>query len=135
MSTTTIYAHPDGHEITVGYGLLTACTSDGFALSMPIGPDGLAALGAALIERSIAQKHGEVSERAGAATNTPEILPGLHPTSAEAMAQAEAVMDAQPDTHTAAVRRIKTDMPNGQKDFTHQRGNHGAGGAWCAGLQ
>ena len=28
-------------------------------------------------------------------TNTPEILPGLHPTSAEAMAQAEAVMDAQ----------------------------------------
>ena len=67
-------------------------------------------------------------------TNTPEILPGLHPTSAEAMAQAEAVMDAQPDTHTAAVRRIKTDMPNGQKDFTLQRGNHGAGGAWCAGL-
>ncbi len=53
MSTTTIYAHPDGHEITVGYGLLTACTSDGFALSMPIGPDGLAALGAALIERSV----------------------------------------------------------------------------------
>ena len=39
-------------------------------------------------------------------TNTPEILPGLHPTSAEAMAQAEAVMDAQPDTHTAAVRRV-----------------------------
>ena len=39
-------------------------------------------------------------------TNTPEILPGLHPTSAEAMDKAEAVMDAQTDTHTAAVRRV-----------------------------
>lgn len=67
MSTTTIYSHPDGHEIAVGHGLLTACTSEGTALSLPIGPDGLAALGAALIERSIAQKHGKVSERAGAA--------------------------------------------------------------------
>ena len=43
MSTTTIYTHPDGHEIAVGHGLLTTCTSDGFALSMPIGPDGLRA--------------------------------------------------------------------------------------------
>ena len=67
MSTTTIYSHPDGHEIAVGRGLLTACTSEGAALSLPIGPDGLAALGAALIERSIAEKQGEVSERAGAA--------------------------------------------------------------------
>ena len=41
MSTTTIYTHPDGHEITVGYGLLTACTSEGTAVSLPIGPDGL----------------------------------------------------------------------------------------------
>ena len=65
--TTTIYSHPDGHEITVGQGLLTSCTSEGTALSIPIGPDGLAELGAALIERSIAEKHGEESERAGAA--------------------------------------------------------------------
>jgi hypothetical protein len=46
MSTTTIYAHPDGHEITVGYGLLTACTSD---VSMPIGPDGLRDVAAKLL--------------------------------------------------------------------------------------
>lgn len=65
--TTTIYTDNQGREIAVGHGLLTACTSEGTALSLPIGPDGLAALGAALIERSIAQKHGEVSERAGAA--------------------------------------------------------------------
>ena len=65
--TTTIYSHPDGHEIAVGNGLLTACTSEGTALSLPIGPDGLAELGAALIERSIAEKHGHESERAGAA--------------------------------------------------------------------
>ena len=67
MHCTPIYQHPDGHEIAVGHGLLTACTSEGTALSIPIGPDGLAALGAALIEHSIAEKHGEVSERAGAA--------------------------------------------------------------------
>ena len=52
MSHTPIYAHPDGHEITVGHGLITACTAEGIALSMPIGPDGLAALGAALLERA-----------------------------------------------------------------------------------
>ena len=49
MSTTTIYTHPDGHEITVGDGLLTACTSDGFALSMPIGPAGLRDVAAKLL--------------------------------------------------------------------------------------
>lgn len=49
MSTATIYAHPDGHEITVGYGLLTACTSDGTAVSLPIGPDGLRDLAAKLL--------------------------------------------------------------------------------------
>lgn len=30
---TTIYTHPDGHEIAVGHGLLTACTSEGTAVS------------------------------------------------------------------------------------------------------
>ena len=49
MSTATIYAHPDGHEITVGNGLLTACTSDGTAVSLPIGPDGLRDLAAKLL--------------------------------------------------------------------------------------
>ena len=58
--TTTIYSHPDGHEITVGADMLTACTGEGFTLSIPIGPDGL-------IERSIAEKHGDAAERAGAA--------------------------------------------------------------------
>ena len=67
MSTTTIYTDHRGDEITVGEGLLTACTPGGTALSIPLDADQLAALGAALIERSIAEKHGEVSERAGAA--------------------------------------------------------------------
>ena len=49
MSIATIYAHPDGHEITVGYGLLTTCTSDGTAVSLPIGPDGLRDLAAKLL--------------------------------------------------------------------------------------
>ncbi len=49
MSTATIYAHPDGHEITVGYGLLTACTSEGTAVSLPIGPDGLRDVAAKLL--------------------------------------------------------------------------------------
>ena len=67
MSTTTIYTDHRGDEITVGEGLLTACTPGGTALSIPLDADQLAALGAALIERSIAEKQGEVSERAGAA--------------------------------------------------------------------
>ena len=64
-----LYQHPDGHEITVGQGLITACTAEGIALSMPIGPDGLAALGAALLEQAttVAQ---EESDRAGAALGT-----------------------------------------------------------------
>ena len=66
-STTTIYSHPDGHEIAVGHGLLTACTSEGTALSIPIGPDGLAALGTALLECATEAQHGQASERAGAA--------------------------------------------------------------------
>ena len=57
-----VYQHPDGHEITVSYGLLTACTSEGTAVSLPIGPDGL---------RDVAQKllalaDADTAERAGA---------------------------------------------------------------------
>ena len=66
MHHTPIYAHPDGHEITVGQGLITACTAEGIALSMPIGPDGLAALGAALLEYATTEAQNE-AERAGAA--------------------------------------------------------------------
>ena len=66
---TPIYTHPDGHEITVGQGLITACTAEGAALSIPIGPDGLAALGAALLEHATTTAQEE-SERAGAALGT-----------------------------------------------------------------
>ena len=66
MSHTPIYAHPDGHEITVSHGLITACTAEGIALSMPIGPDGLTALGAALLEYATTEAQNE-AERAGAA--------------------------------------------------------------------
>ena len=69
MHHTPIYAHPDGHEITVGQGLITACTAEGIALSMPIGPDGLAALGAALLEYATTEAQNE-AERAGAALGT-----------------------------------------------------------------
>ena len=69
MSHTPIYAHPDGHQIIVGQGLLTARSAKGIALSMPIGPDGLAALGAALLEHATTTAQEE-SERAGAALGT-----------------------------------------------------------------
>ena len=69
MHHTPIYAHPDGHEITVGQGLITACTAEGVALSIPIDPDGLTALGAALLEHATTAAQEE-SERAGAALGT-----------------------------------------------------------------
>ena len=69
MHHTPIYVHPDGHQIIVGQGLITACTAEGIALSMPIGPDGLAALGAALLEHATTAAQDE-SERAGAALGT-----------------------------------------------------------------
>ena len=65
MQHTPIYQHPDGHQITVGHGLLTACTVEGTAVSLPIGPDGLAALGAALLEHATTAAQDD-SERAGA---------------------------------------------------------------------
>ena len=66
MSHTPIYAHPDGHQIIVGQGLITACTAEGIALSIPIDPDGLTALGAALLEMGTTEAQNE-AERAGAA--------------------------------------------------------------------
>ena len=63
MSTTTIYTHPDGHEIAVGDGLLTACTSEGTAVSLPLGPAGLRDVAAKLL----ALAEADAAERAGAA--------------------------------------------------------------------
>lgn len=63
--TTTIYTDNHGREIAVGRDLLTACTPAGTALSIPLDAGQLAELGAALIKRSIAEKHGELSKRAG----------------------------------------------------------------------
>ena len=57
-----VYQHPDGHEITVGAGLLTACTSEGTAVSLPIGPDGLRDVAAKLL----ALGDADTTERAGA---------------------------------------------------------------------
>ena len=57
-----VYRHPDGHEITVGDGLLTACTSEGTAVSLPIGPDGLRDVAAKLL----ALADADTTERAGA---------------------------------------------------------------------
>ena len=65
MGTTTIYAHPDGHEVAVGNGLLTACTSEGTAVSIPIGPVGLADMGRALVEHATTAAQHQ-SERDGA---------------------------------------------------------------------
>ena len=57
-----VYQRPDGHEITVGAGLLTACTSEGTAVSLPIGPDGLRDVAAKLL----ALADADTTERAGA---------------------------------------------------------------------
>lgn len=45
-----LYAHPDGHTIEHFDDSLTVCTSDGIAISLPIGPLGLADLGRAMLE-------------------------------------------------------------------------------------
>ncbi len=62
---TAVYTDKEGREIAVGIGNLTARNSTGTVFSLPIAPDELAALGAALIERANAAKHGRDSERAG----------------------------------------------------------------------
>ena len=62
MSAAIIYAHPDGHQVAVGDGLLTACTSEGTAVSLPIGPAGLRDVAAKLL----ALADAGTAERAGA---------------------------------------------------------------------
>ena len=65
-----LYQHPDGcGEIFVGDGAITVCVESGVAVTLPIGPDGLAALGAALLEHATTTAQEE-SERAGAALGT-----------------------------------------------------------------
>ena len=64
---TTIYTDNHDREIAVDKGLLTTSANTGAAFSIPLDADQLAALDAALIERSIAEKHSEEFERAGAA--------------------------------------------------------------------
>ena len=54
--------HPDGHEITVRAGLPPASTSEGTAVSLPIGPDGLRDVAAKLL----ALADADTTERAGA---------------------------------------------------------------------
>ena len=62
-----LYQHPDGcGEIFVGDGAITVCVESGVAVTLPIGPDGLAALGAALLELGTTEAQNE-AERAGAA--------------------------------------------------------------------
>ena len=61
----TLYTHPDGHAIAVGNGLLTAVTSEGTAVSIPVGHVGLAELGHALLEQAVAAAQDD-SEKAGA---------------------------------------------------------------------
>ena len=34
---TTVYKHPDGHEITVGHGLLTAVSAEGIVNVLELG--------------------------------------------------------------------------------------------------
>ena len=60
-----LYQHPDGcGEIFVGDGAITVCVESGVAVTLPIGPDGLAALGAALLELGTTEAQDE-AERAG----------------------------------------------------------------------
>ena len=65
MTGITLYTHPDGYgEIFVGDGAITVCVESGVAVTLPIGPQGLAELGAALLEHATTEEQ-DASERAG----------------------------------------------------------------------
>lgn len=65
MTSITIYSHPDGHEIHCERNVLTACTAEGVAVSIPIGsPANVLALAEALT--AIANDAGNLAEQAGA---------------------------------------------------------------------
>lgn len=60
-----LYQHPDGcGEIFVGDGAITVCVESGVAVTLPIGPQGMAELGAALLEHATSEAQDE-AERAG----------------------------------------------------------------------
>ena len=62
MSTTTL---KNGNEVSLHNGMLAIRTSGGTALSVPVTPDELAAVGRALLECAVAAAQDE-SEKAGA---------------------------------------------------------------------
>lgn len=51
-SMTTVYQHPDGHEINIVRGMLTVTNDDAESVSVPIGQIGLRELGERLIALS-----------------------------------------------------------------------------------
>jgi|GEM_PF-2104576 len=59
---TTIYQHPDGHSIDFTDNSLTVVSSDGIAVSIPMGLHGLVALGSNL-EATFTE--GDCAEQAG----------------------------------------------------------------------
>ena len=63
--TTTVYQHPDGHELTYGDHELTATDDDGNSVRLPIGVLGLAELAEKLA--AIANDAGNQSEQYGSA--------------------------------------------------------------------
>ena len=63
---TTIYSHPDGHEVAVRVHLRTAGSGEGTAVSLPIGAAGLRDVAAKLL--ALADANDAVAaERTGAA--------------------------------------------------------------------
>lgn len=62
---TAVYSHPCGHEVAVGNGLLTTCTSDGKALSIPIDHVGMTNMANALAVAAAGAAQ-QASEAAGA---------------------------------------------------------------------
>lgn len=63
--TTTIYAAPDCHQITVRCSLPVATKADSTYASLPIGTAGMEALGVAPL--AFAAQHGDAADRTGAA--------------------------------------------------------------------
>ena len=62
----TVYSHPDGFALAFNDRTLIATDDDGKAVSLPIGPTGLAELGHALLALAAEQEEKFTSERAGA---------------------------------------------------------------------
>lgn len=63
----TLYAHPDGFTLAFDDHTLIATDDDGKAVSLPIGPTGLAELSHSLLALAAEQEEEFTSERAAAA--------------------------------------------------------------------